>query len=148
MEELVSLKEVRSVRVPGCIYSGIEEEVVSYEFYGFGDASNRAPWCTRCVANSGRYVPVMASKTRVAPLAKQVTASLELMAGRNTDQLRDAVQRVLQSRISINNVYLWLDSITALYWITGEREWSQFVENRVNEILRLTTREQWNHCQG
>ena len=43
---------------------------------------------------------------------------------------------------------MWLDSITALYWIKGEKEWSQFVQNRVDEILSLTTREQWNHCLG
>jgi len=90
----------------------------------------------------------MASKTRVAPLAKQVTARLELMAWTITAQLKDAVEKALQSRIAINTAHLWLDSITALYWIKGEREWSQFLQNRVNEILRLTTREQWNHCPG
>ena len=99
-----------------------------------------------CVTHSGRHVRLMASKTRVAPLAKQVTARLELMAGRITAQLKDAVEKALQSRIAINTAHLWLDSVTALYWIKGEREWSQFLQNRVNEILRLTTREQWHHC--
>lgn len=43
-----------------------------------------------------------------------------------------------------------LDSIIVivLYWIKGVREWSQFVQNRVNEILRLITREIWNYCLG
>jgi len=39
---VVSLKEVRSVHVPRCIYSGINEKVVLYEVHGFGDASDRA----------------------------------------------------------------------------------------------------------
>ena len=141
---VVSLKEVRSVHVPRCIYSGINEKVVSYELHGFGDASDRA-YCAMvylvCATHSGRYVRLMASKTRVAPLAKQVTAHLELMAGRITAQLKDAVEEALQSRIARNSAHLWLDSINALYWIKGEKEWSQFVQNRVNEILRLTTRE-------
>ena len=148
---VVSLKEVRSVHVPRCIYSGISEKVVSYELHGFGDASDRA-YCAMvylvCVTHSRRHLRLMASKTRVAPLAKQVTARLELMAGRITAQLKDAVEKALQTRIAINSAHLWLDSITALYWIKGEKEWSQFVQNRVNEILRLTTREQWNHCPG
>ena len=126
-------------------------KVVSYELHGFGDASHRA-YCAMvylvCVTQSGRHVRLMASKTRVAPLAKQVTARLELMAWTITAQLKDAVEKALQSRIAINTAHLWLDSITALYWIKGEREWSQFLQNRVNEILRLTTREQWNHCPG
>ena len=39
---VVSLKEVRSVHVPRCIYSELSEKVVSYELHGFGDASDRA----------------------------------------------------------------------------------------------------------
>ena len=38
----VSLRKVRSVHMPRCIYSGINEKVVSYELHGFGDASDRA----------------------------------------------------------------------------------------------------------
>ena len=55
----------------------------------------------------------MASKTRVAPLVKQVTARLELMAGRITAQLKDAVEKALQSRIAVNSAQVWLDSIAA-----------------------------------
>lgn len=148
---LISLKEVRSVHLPRCIYDGISEKVVSYELHGFGDASDRA-YCAVvylvCVTNSGRFVCLMASKTRVVPLSKQVTARLELMTAGITAQLKDAVEKALQSRIMVNSVHMWSDSITTLYWIKGVREWSQFVQNRVNEILRLITRETWNHCPG
>ena len=97
------------MRVPRCIYSGISDKVVSYELHGFGDASDRA-YCAMvylvCVTHSRRYVRLIASKTRVAPLAKQVTARLELMAGRITAQLNDAVEKALQSRIAINQCTL------------------------------------------
>ena len=148
---LSSLKEARSVNLTRCIYDGIGEKVVSYELHGFGDASERAYGAMVylvCVTNSGRFVRLMASKTRVAPLSKQVIARLELMAARITAQLKEAVEKALQSKITVNSVHMWSDSITTLYWIKGEREWSQFVQNRVNEILRLTARETWNHCPG
>ena len=48
----------------------------------------------------------------------------------------------------LESVHLWLDSITAIYWIIGNKEWKQFVQNRVDEILRLTSREMWHHCPG
>lgn len=73
--------------------------------------------------------------------SKQVTARLELMAARITAQLKEAGEKALQSRITVNSVSMWSDSITALYLIKGEREWDHFVQNRVNKILRLTTRE-------
>ena len=44
----------------------------------------------------------------------------------------------LQSQVQIDKTYLWLDSKTAIYWIKGSKEWKQFVQNRVNEILSLT----------
>ena len=117
---VVALKEAQSITVPRCIYSGIEEEVVYFEVHGFGDASDRA-YCAMvylvCVTDSERYVRLMVTKTRVAPLAKQGTALLELMAGRITAQLTETVKNALQSRIQINSTYLWSDNITALYWI-------------------------------
>lgn len=106
---LISLKEVRSVHLPRCIYDGISEKVVSYELHGFGDASDRA-YCAVvylvCVTNSGRFVRLMASKARVAPLSKQVTTRLELMAARITAQLKDAVEKALQSGITVNSVHM------------------------------------------
>ena len=54
----------------------------------------------------------------------------------------------LQSQVQISETYLWLDSKTAVCWIKGSREWKQFVQNRVDEILSLTEASMWNHCLG
>ena len=35
-----------------------------------------------------------------------------------------------------------------LFWIKIPREYKQFVRNRVNEILDLTTREMWGYCSS
>ena len=34
----------------------------------------------------------------------------------------------------------------ALYWIMNQGEWKQFVSNRVNEVVKLSKKEDWGHC--
>ena len=58
------------------------------------------------------------------------------------------MKEALQSQVQIDKTYLWLDSKTAIYWIKGSKEWKQFVQNRVTEILTLTEESMWNHCPG
>ena len=38
--------------------------------------------------------------------------------------------------------------MTTLFWIRRERQWKQYVANRVKEIRRLTSRDLWRHCPG
>ena len=45
----------------------------------------------------------------------------------------DNVKRVLKG-YPVRKVYGWLDSSVALYWITGENRYKQFVSNRVAKI--------------
>ena len=41
-----------------------------------------------------------------------------------------------------------MDSLIALYWIESKRELKQFAQNRVNEVLRLTSSDQWFYYKG
>ena len=59
-----------------------------------------------------------------------------------------SVKEALASQIRIDKTHLWLDSKTEVCWIKGSKEWKQFVQNRVNEILSLTEESMWNHCPG
>ena len=59
-----------------------------------------------------------------------------------------SVKEALASQIRIDKTHLWLDSKTEICWIKGSKEWKQFVQNRVNEILSLTEESMWNHCPG
>ena len=43
----------------------------------------------------------------------------------------------------------YTDSKVALYWILGyDKEWKQFVQNRVCEIRKLLPTARWKHCRG
>ncbi|XP_028418532.1 uncharacterized protein LOC114543945 [Dendronephthya gigantea] len=70
------------------------------------------------------------------------------MSARLLAQLLKSVKDSLENQVSIDNTKLWLDSMTALYWIMNNGEWKQFVRHRVNEILKLTNKEDWGHCPG
>ena len=148
---LQDLREVQQVLVPRCVYAGLEEGVTSYVIHGFGDASEKA-YCAvvyLVLEVSGDFFPVLlSSKTRVAPLTRQSIPRLELLSGVILARLVSSVKEALASQITIDKTHLWLDSNTAICWIKGSKEWKQFVQNRVNEILSLTEESMWNHCPG
>ena len=56
------------------------------------------------------------------------------------------VIEALSSIINIETIRFWLDSKTALFWIYNNKEWKQWVQFRVAEILKLTKKEQWGHA--
>ena len=133
------------------MYAGLEEGVTSYVIHGFGDVSEKA-YCAvvyLVLEVSGDFFPVLlSSKTRVAPLTRQSIPRLELLSGVILARLVSSVREALASQITIDKTHLWLDSKTAICWIKGSKEWKQFVQNRVNEILSLTEESMWNHCPG
>ncbi|KAL9972370.1 hypothetical protein ACROYT_G018655 [Oculina patagonica] len=57
-----------------------------------------------------------------------------------------AKARLPKLELKVNGVRYWLDSKTALSWIQNKGEWKQFVRHRVNEILKLSSREEWLYC--
>ena len=48
----------------------------------------------------------------------------------------------------IEEKFHWLDSKTALFWMNNNKEWKQFVQHRVNEVLTLSNKAEWRHCPG
>ena len=137
--------------IPRCLYDGVEEVVTSYTFHGLGDASEKV-YCARVYVEletcSGNYPVLLTSKTRLAPLTKQSIPRLELLSGVILARLASLVKEGLKSQVQIDKTYVWLHSKTAIYWIKGSKEWKQFVQNLVTEILTLTEESMWNHCPG
>jgi hypothetical protein len=70
------------------------------------------------------------------------------MSGLILARLMDTVRSPLSVDVEMSNTYYWLDSKTALCWINNQGEWKQFGRHRVNEILRLSKKEEWGHCPG
>ena len=89
-------------------------------------------------ASSGYFPVLLTSKTRVAPLSRQSIPRLELPSGVILTRPASSVREALQSQTEIDKTYLWLDSKTAISWIQGSKEWKQYVQNHVNEILSLS----------
>ena len=65
---------------------------------------------------------MLTSKTRVAPLKQLSIPKLELLACLILAKLVCTIKNVLISQVSILNVKLWSDSMTALYWIKNQGE--------------------------
>ena len=146
--DLIKTREIITAR---CIYQHPIEEIVECSLHGFGDASKRA-YCAVIYfvyrTNVGVYVRMLTTKSRVAPLKETSIPRLELMSARLLAQVMNTVRDSLKNQVKIDYVRFWLDSMTALYWIMNKGEWKQFVHHRVNEILRLTNKEEWGHCPG
>ena len=95
------------------------------------------------------YLKFVTSKTRVAPLVEQTIPRLELLSALILARLISHIRSVLEGFIPISHVRCWSDSEVALHWIRGgNREWKQFVQNRVCEIRSLIPPDAWSHCSS
>ena len=144
------LKGVGEISVARCVYRVPQDQINRY-LHGFADA-NRKAYCAVvyfvCEAYGAFSVTLLTSKTGVAPLKTQTIPRLELMSGRDLAKLMETVQNALTEEVEIMGSRQWLDSKTSLWWINNNGEWKQLVRQRVNEILRMTGKEDWAHCPG
>lgn len=78
------IKSISCIRVPRCLFNLKDHKVVSYQLHGFSDASKKAfaavvylhVYEHKCIPPDVRLV---ASKTRMAPVKKQLIPQLELL---------------------------------------------------------------------
>ena len=148
---LKDLNEVKTISVPRCVLEGMKGEIIRTTLHGFADASKKC-YCAMiylvCETTTGVHTSLLCAKTRVAPLKSLTIPRLELMSAKVLATLMDTVVKALSSQMKIDSVKFWLDSKTALFWIANNGEWKNFVRHRVNEILRLTKKEDWGHVPG
>ena len=144
-----SLIECKQVTIKRCIYEHAREEVLECTLHGFADASKKG-YCAVTylvyATQTGRYAKMLSSKTRVAPLKELSIPRLELMGCLILARLIFTIKEALSSQVNIQNVRLWSDSMTALYWIQNQGEWKQFIRHCVNEILQLSDKSDWGQC--
>ena len=150
-EWIEDLSKIRGITISRCIWDHPKQEVLHCYLHGFGDASNKA-YCTvvYLVYNTpvGVFVRMLTSRSRVAPLKALTIPRLELMSARILVQLTNTVMKALETEVKLSGTRYWLDSKTALCWIRNGGEWKQFVRHRVNEMLKLTKKEDWRYCPG
>ena len=144
-----SLIECKLITINRCLYKHVREEVLGCSLHGFADASKKA-YCAVIYfvyqTSTGTYSKMLTSKTRVAPLKELSIPRLELIARLILAKPMSTVKNALNSQVSVQKTKLWSDSMPALYWIRNQGEWKQFVSHRVNEIVKLSKKEDWGHC--
>ena len=119
----------------------------SAQLHAFSDGSKDAFAGTiylRFHSAAGVSTSLVTSKTRVAPLDIKSIRRLEHLGALIVTRLITRVRRTLGTLLHLNEVYCWTDNTGVLCWIKGtNKEYKQFVENRLREIRRLTQPESW-----
>ncbi len=88
---------------------------------------------------------LVASKCRVAPAKVMTIPRLELMGAILSTRLAQSLLRVL----TVGRVVFWTDSENVWYWVRNHsKQFKPFVANRIAEIQRTTSPEQWRHVPG
>ena len=93
---------------------------------------------------------LLSGKPAVEPTKSVETETiprLELMACLTLALLITAVYKALASTIEVDTVIKWNDSQIVWLWINGEsKQFKQFVQNRVENIRSLWSKENWRYC--
>ena len=141
------LSETGEIQINRCVYEMGGKRVTECYLHGFGDASKKAyfsvVYLTYRTDDGKAHARLVASKTRVSPLKELTIPRLELISARILAQLMSTIRNALLSQLDLDGVKYWLDSKTALTWVQNKGEWKQFVRHRVNEILKLSRKEDW-----
>ena len=148
---VTDLQESQPISLPRSYLADIYQAVDTYSLCGFCDAFNAYAAVVYLVikTSTGHSVRFVVSKTRVAPVKAQTIPRLELLSALLLARLMAIVAQGLESELPLTQPRCFTDSKVALFWIQGHgKEWKPFVQNRVNEIRRLTPMECWQHCSG
>ena len=151
-EKLVNdFQTVGVISLPRCLYDNGAGCVRNCTLHGFTDASKKV-YCSIVYlvfeTDEGIFSNLICAKTRVAPLKELSIPRLELMSARILATLMNVVKNALSLQVEIQQCRYWLDSKTALFWINNSGNWKQFVQHRVDEILKLSDKANWGHCAG
>ncbi|KAK6175232.1 hypothetical protein SNE40_013739 [Patella caerulea] len=145
-------RNMKPILVSRCYFQNIQESIISCHLHGYCDSSSKAYAAVvylKIVTTTSIYVRFLSSKTRIAPINSQTIPRLELLSALILARLVNTTQKALECELQIDGIHCWTDSKVAYYWIRQEeREWKQFIQNRVEEIRKLVSARSFNHCPG
>lgn len=125
-----------------------------YQVVGFADASETAYCATvylRVISQEEIKTSLLTAKTKLAPLKKLTIPRLELCGCFLLARLYHSIAGFLELLGPTNLVSprFFTDSTLALGWIqTPIYKLKTFVCNRVNEILQISSADQWHHVSS
>jgi len=132
-------------------YGSPSADLQSVQLNGFADASEKAYGaavylCVELISGTV-FTQLVSSKTRVAPINGDTIPRMGLMGALLLARLNLTVLTAFIGTLNIDSAFCWLDSQIVLWWIWGvNKEFKQFVQNRVVEICRLVKPTQRNYC--
>ncbi|GFW10451.1 uncharacterized protein TNCV_892461 [Trichonephila clavipes] len=94
---------------------------------------------------SGIKLHLLRANARVAPTKSVSMSRLELLACVGT-RLANSIRNLLD--IPDLKITYWSDFMVALHLIKNNGEWSTFVSNRIKEIAKISSPENWRHVPG
>lgn len=144
------LKLLSMKSIPRC-YFPKQAIVDTIELHGFSDASETAYAAVAyfCITTTDgrRYVSLITSKTKVAPIKRLTIPRLELCGALILARLLSHLSKIFN--VSFDKVHAWTDSTVVLHWLVGNpRRFKTFVGNRISEIVELTPPNIWKHVNG
>ncbi|GFW83941.1 DUF1758 domain-containing protein [Trichonephila clavipes] len=142
------LKCLNNLEIPRCISKELSPNS-DLSLHVFCDASKAAyASCVFLRTEVGGAITcqLVQARARVASIKPITIPRLELLACTIGSRLINTTK--IDLRLENVPIYCWSDSVNALYWIKRKENWGTFVNNRVQEIRRLTNPEDWKHIPG
>ncbi|GBM20414.1 hypothetical protein AVEN_222115-1 [Araneus ventricosus] len=114
----------------------------------FCDAGRDAYTAVSYLVQEGddKNVHFLASRSRIAPLKGAMIPRLELLSALVRGRLTKSIVDVLGW--TTVKCFYWSHSTNVLKWITKEENWSVFVNNRVQEIRKISQPSSWRNVSG
>ena len=130
------LKACPTITIPRSI---VNTKAGELSLHGFADASKQAVCAAvyLMVTSPDGMVDtnLLVAKSRISPKNTTIPR-LELVAAHTLAKLLRHVTETLSS-FEIDDIHLWSDSTTTLFWLASKGTWSQYVRNRVKAIHDL-----------
>ena len=127
----MELRTVKCTRLNRYYLREVKGAIKSMELRGYSDASNSAYAAAvylKAESEGNTETILVESRTRIAPLEAKTIPRLELLGAVILSRLVTAYESALKGLMKVDKIY----------WILGsEKEWKQFVQNRIMEIGAL-----------